>query len=97
VLDDPSQLASNGHLEGATAPRAQSGSSEPLESLWQGWIHPDGSGGYNFSNGAGRWPLITLEPAMHHWLAGLDQAQEVELIGSINPFGPWLRVSRLAR
>jgi len=97
VLDDPSLLASNGHLEGATALRPQSGSSEPLESLWQGWIHPDGSGGYSFSNGAGRWPLITLEPAMHHWLAGLDQPQEVELIGSINPFGPWLRVSRLAR
>jgi len=30
-------------------------------------------------------------------LAGLDQAQEVELIGSLNPWGPWLRVSRLAR
>ena len=97
VLDDPSLLASNGRFEGASPPRPQSGSSEPLESLWQGWISPDGSGGYSFSHGAGRWPLITLEPALHHWLAGLDQPQEVELIGCLNPWGPWLRVSRLTR
>ena len=97
VLDDPPLLGSNGRFGGGTAPRPQSGSSEPLESLWQGWISPDGSGGYSFSNGAGRWPLITLEPALHHWLADLGQPQEVELIGCLNPWGPWLRVSRLAR
>ena len=97
VLDDPSLLGRDGHFAGAAAPRPQAGCSEPMESLWQGWIHPDGSGGYGFSNGAGRWPLITLEPAMHQWLAGLDQPQEVELIGCLNSWGPWLRVSRLAR
>ena len=97
VLDDPSLLGSDGHFGGGAAPRPQAGCSEPLESLWQGWIQPDGSGGYSFSNGAGRWPLITLEPAMHQWLAGLDQPQEVELIGCLNPWGPWLRASRLAR
>jgi hypothetical protein len=97
VLDDPSLLGSDGHFGGAAAPRPQAGCYEPLESLWQGWIHPDGSGGYSFSNGAGRWPLITLEPALHQWLAGLDQPREVELIGCLNPWGPWLRASRLAR
>ncbi len=97
VLDDPSLLGSDGHFGGGAAPRPQAGCSEPLESLWQGWIQPDGSGGYSFSNGAGRWPLITLEPALHQWLAGLDQPQEVELIGCLNPWGPWLRASRLAR
>jgi len=97
VLADPSLLSSDGRFAGAPPPRPQNGCSEPLESLWQGWITPDGSGGYSFSNGAGRWPLITLEPALHHWLAGLEKRQEVELIGCLNPWGPWLRVSRLAR
>jgi hypothetical protein len=98
VLDDPSLLGSEGRLVGAAALKPQSGCSEPLESLWQGTITPDGSGGYSFSNGAGLWPLITLEPALHDWLCGLDHPQErVELIGCLNPWGPWLRASRLAR
>jgi hypothetical protein len=45
----------------------------------------------------GGWPLITLEPALHHWLAQAGAgAGEVRLVGSTNPWGPWLRVSRLA-
>ncbi len=97
VLDDPSLLGPGGRFQGAVPLKPQSGCSEPLESLWQGWISSDGSGGYSFSNGAGRWPLITLEPALHDWLADLEQPKEVELIGCLNPWGPWLRVSRLAR
>jgi hypothetical protein len=40
--------------------------------------------------------LITLEPALHHWLQQGREGRAVALIGCANPWGPWLRVSRLA-
>ena len=71
---------------------------EAHEQLWSGTLHPDGSGGYSLSLHSGdTWPVITLEPSLHQWLLQLQRPTAVELIGCANPWGPWLRVSRLAR
>jgi hypothetical protein len=65
--------------------------------VFSGRLTPDGNGAFQLSIATGEvWPVITLEPSLHRWLAQLDQAREVELIGCANPWGPWLRVSRLA-
>ena len=70
---------------------------EPHEQLWPGTVHPDGSGGFSLERPDGeRWPLITLEPALHQWLQGLDRPMPAALVGCRNSAGPWLRVSRLA-
>ena len=79
---------------------------EPGEQLWRGELRPDGSGGFRLwldgdghSSGSSPlrdWPVITLEPALHHWLAQQTRPRRVALLGCANPWGPWLRVSRLA-
>jgi hypothetical protein len=67
------------------------------ERLWSGILQADSSGGFHFTHDSGEvWPVITLEPSMHHWLSQLDGSRTVELIGNANPWGRWLRVSRLA-
>ena len=70
---------------------------EPHERLFSGRLSPDGNGGFQLSMASGEsWPVITLDPSLHRWLAHLDQPKEVDLIGCANPWGPWLRASRLA-
>jgi len=99
VVDDPSRLSGSGGLQGAPAGLDPScAPAEPGEQLWQGELQPDGNGGYalQLDQGGGLWPLISLEPALHHWLAGQQKPRAVALIGCANPWGPWLRVSRLA-
>jgi hypothetical protein len=79
-----------GHEAGAIPPKLQ-------ERLFSGRLSPDGNGGFQLSMASGeRWPVITLEPSLHRWLTHLDQPKEVHLIGCANPWGPWLRASRLA-
>jgi len=56
----------------------------------------DGTGGYRLEGSSGDWPLITLEPAMHRWLLLQERPRPVRLVACANPWGPWLRVSRLA-
>jgi hypothetical protein len=58
----------------------------------------DGQGGYSLHLDDGAvWPLITLEPALHLWLSRQDgPVADLAVIGCANPWGPWLRVSRLA-
>ena len=99
ALQDPALLGPGGSLQGwpacldpAVAP------AEPAEQLLEGELRCDGEGGYRLQrkDGLGDWQLITLEPAMHHWLAAQQSGQLVALIGCCNPWGPWLRVSRLA-
>ena len=100
VVEDPSRLSSSGNLDGAPADLDPSQAPlEPGEQLWQGQLQPDGDGGYalRLNDGSGIWPLITLEPALHHWLAAQTGPRAVALIGCVNAWGPWLRVSRLAR
>jgi len=72
------------------------GAPQPGERAYSGTVIPDGSGGYSLEMESGRWPLITLEPALHHWLAAQTSPRAVALIGCVNAWGPWLRVSRLA-
>jgi hypothetical protein len=67
------------------------------EQLWSGRIQATTTGGYSFTTSSGEvWPVITLEPSMHQWLSQRSGSEPVELIGHANPWGPWLRISRLA-
>jgi hypothetical protein len=85
------------HQSTPASPDAGSIPQEPHERVFSGRLTPDGNGAFQLSIATGEvWPVITLEPSLHRWLAQLDQAREVELIGCANPWGPWLRVSRLA-
>ena len=108
ALDDPSRITiagslggTPGNLDPAVAP------AEVGECLWRGELRPDGTGGYRLRLDSGSdaeaagapaadWPVITLEPALHRWLGELSRPRQVALIGCANPWGPWLRVSRLA-
>jgi hypothetical protein len=89
----PRQLLKRGVAGSLSAHAAPA---EPHERIWQGELVPDGHGGFELRSGSSRWMLITLEPSLQHWLKGLERGREVELIGCANPWGPWLRVSRLA-
>ena len=104
VLDDPLHLRQDGCWDPYGAAKAEAASDvapppEPHERLWQGTLHPDGCGGYSLelSDDPRRlWPVITLEPDLHHWLSLQDRSRPVGLIGCANPWGPWLRMSRLS-
>jgi hypothetical protein len=105
ALAEPAALSPQGWLRGSGgAGPASVAPSEPGERLWQGELRPDGEGGFSLvladrqpcCHGSIVWPLITLEPALHAWLLGQERPRPVALIGCANPWGPWLRVSRLA-
>ncbi len=102
VLDDPSRLDVHGlladpSLRGDAAPADPTRApAEPGECLWQGELQPDGAGGYTLHSDGTGWPVITLEPALNAWLEQQERPRTVELIGCANPWGPWLRLSRLA-
>ena len=50
--------------------------------------------GYELKSADESWPLITLEPAIHHWLASTDHSgQRLNLRGIKNPWGPWVRIT----
>jgi hypothetical protein len=69
----------------------------PHERLWRGALTPDGTGGFSLTTTDGdSWPVITLEPVLNGWLRNLDGPTQVELMGCLNPWGPWLRATRLA-
>ncbi|MGC5198160.1 hypothetical protein, partial [Aphanothece microscopica] len=68
---------------------------EPGEQSWRGSLSADGEGGYRLTTATDCWPVITLEPALHRWLEDLDGARTVTVVGCCNPWGPWLRISRL--
>ena len=105
ALADPAALSPEGWLRGKQGGGPASvAPSEPGERLWQGELRLDGQGGFSLvladgmpeCQGSQVWPLITLEPALHAWLAAQERPRNVALIGCANPWGPWLRVSRLA-
>lgn len=109
VLADPAALSPEGGLAGGLtgggeARPASEAPCEPGERLWQGELRPQGQGGFSLvladrqpsGQGSQVWPLITLEPALHAWLLAQERPRPVALIGCANPWGPWLRVSRLA-
>jgi hypothetical protein len=106
LLENPQLLQANGQIEpGFLRPLDPwLGMVEPRETVWSGTVLPDGLGGFffqsdsSFQGNAGKreWPLISLEPGLNRWLQNLDQATRTKLIGIANPWGPWLRASRLA-
>jgi len=68
---------------------------EPHEQLFSGRFSGTLEQGYTLETSSRCWPLITLEPALHAHLATLNQGAMLQLIGCANPWGPWLRLSRL--
>jgi hypothetical protein len=98
ALDDPSSLSPAGALTGLPAALDPSQApADPGEQLWRGELRPDGAGGYGLQleGGGGLWTLITLEPAVHQWLTDQERPRAVAVAGVANPWGPWIRVSRL--
>ena len=68
------------------------------EQGWSGTLSKTSDHAYALALADGsQWPVITLEPLVHQQLSQLELPAEVELIASANPWGPWLRASRLAR
>lgn len=99
ALDDSGRIDGSGRMAGLS-PDPHAAPAEPGERLWQGDLValPDGEFRLHGCPGPDGqpWRLITLEPALHRWLAARDRVERVRLIGCANPWGPWLRVSRLA-
>ena len=99
-VHNPGSLDAQGRLQGSAAavrpPAPDQAPPEPGEQLWQGELIPDGEGGIQLATEGALWPVITLEPGLHRWLAAIERPRPVQLIGCANPWGPWLRVSRLA-
>ena len=59
-----------------------------------GVLTGNAAAGYELKNADESWPLITLEPAIHHWLASTDHSgQRLNLRGIKNPWGPWVRIT----
>jgi len=68
------------------------------EQHWSGTLNKTSDHAYALTVADGsHWPVITLEPLVHEQLSQLELPAEVELIASTNPWGPWLRATRLAR
>jgi hypothetical protein len=94
VLDGPARLGEES-VQGSKG--EETIPSEPHERVWSGTLRPDGLGGFSLQQDDGScWPVITLEPAMNHWLQELQAPRQVALVGCANPWGRWLRVSRSA-
>lgn len=96
-LADPARLSDSGQLD---LPQAGSTPAlmpppERFERSYRGVFGSDGPGTYQLQSQDGNWPLITLEPAVAHWLANQIPGREVDLVGVANPWGPWLRVTRV--
>jgi hypothetical protein len=96
-LADPALLSEHGLLElpGGADGSAVAPPPERFERSYRGAFHSDGQGSYQLLSGDFSWPLITLEPAVHHWLANQRDGSHVELMAVANPWGPWLRITRV--
>ena len=67
---------------------------EPGSSQESLLLEIDGDQWWGQTTNGQRWPLITLEPAIHSVLPDLH-GRWIELEGRPNPFGPWWRINRL--
>ena len=96
ALADPGLLSAEGFLTGAGSASPDQAPAEPHEQRFRGTLDLDGSGGYLLRTETQEWPLITLEPGLHHWMLDQSDGQQLALMATSNPWGPWLRASRLA-
>jgi hypothetical protein len=95
LLQHPELLDAAGRVPDLPTPDAAKGESEPLEQLFRGRLSGSDDAGYQLDTAQGCHPLITLEPGLDAWLRQRTATTEVELVGCLNPWGPWLRASRL--
>ncbi|NQV09602.1 MAG: FAD-dependent oxidoreductase [Cyanobacteria bacterium] len=96
ALDDPGLISAAGGWCGPAGSAAMAPPQEAQAQRFSGRLHPDGDGGYRLDTDSGRWPVITLEPDLASWLEAQQSPCQVALIAVANPWGPWLRASRLA-
>ena len=92
-LTQPERLDGSGHLSGQPL-KSGSPPAEPHERLFSGIFSGDAHG-YQLDTAEGRWPVITLEPDLAAHLTELRAGRTLRAIGCANPWGPWLRLSRL--
>ncbi len=98
-LAEPDQLDANGSLSGPRAsrllpPGVNQAPNQPHEVALRGVLTGNLQEGYQLQTAERAWPLITLEPAIHHWLVSSDHAsRRVNLRGVQNPWGPWVRIT----
>ena len=98
-LAQPEQLDAMGCLSGRqasdlTPPGVDQGPKQRHEIGLSGVLTGSAQEGYRLQTAEGVWPLITLEPAIHHWLhASEPSGQRVNLRGIKNPWGPWVRIT----
>ena len=95
-LAAPTELTPQASMGKLNAGDPRVACSEAHEQLWQGRFEGSLEQGYMLHTPQGPWPLITLEPALHHYLLGLETGSQLQVIGCANRWGPWLRASRLA-
>jgi hypothetical protein len=93
-LHHPDRLDRSGCLTSPLLPPSQA-PAEPHEQLFSGIFTGDPQHGYALDTNGERWPLITLEPQLAAHLAQLPAGSTLQAIGCANPWGPWLRLSRL--
>jgi hypothetical protein len=93
-LQHPEALDAAGRLDGQP-PGSSTPPAEPHERLFSGVFGGDAQEGYVLDTAEGRWPLITLEPELAAQLAHWPAGSTLQAIGCSNPWGPWLRLSRL--
>ena len=94
-LENPALLSGDGSWLGQDEHLSWETPNQPNQHVWSGTVLFDGDG-YEFEvMGGRRWPLITLEPELHEWLAVQDRSKKIELHAVANPWGPWIRGIRL--
>ena len=100
ALADPTRLIHQAPKPLGVGASDEVGAGIPTErqaSHWPGRLVPDGSGGFTLHQGQGiSWSLITLEPSIHRWLSQLEKPIDINLVGVVNRWGPWLRVIAVA-
>ena len=95
----PDQLNARGHLAGASSsnlkqPGLNQAPNQRHEIVLSGVVRGNAEEGYQLQTAEEIWPLITLEPAVHHWLAASDHSgQRLNFRGIKNPWGPWIRIT----
>ena len=98
-LVQPDQLNARGHLAGASSsnlkqPGLNQAPNQRHEIDLSGVVRGNAEEGYQLHTAEEIWPLITLEPAVHHWLAASDHSgQRLNFRGIKNPWGPWIRIT----